>query len=314
MELIFVSEYLGSFRRHGLDRGRPVRRRRGDSHILREIRRDPTTSIRRVAERTGKPATTVHRVLKAERLHPFHYTPVQDLEEFDPVARLEYCRVLLRKRAADPSFLENILFTDEATFTRNGVFNFHNAHTWAETNPHNVWENNSQTQFKVNVWCGIVNKILLGPYKIDHLNGVTYLNFLENDFEEMFDDNIPLSISNKIYFMQDGAPAHYSLTVRDYLDERFPEKWIGRRGSIAWPARSPDLTPCDFFLWGYLKSYVYQQKLENVDQLWQRINEGCDSIRANPRMLINVQKNLFKRIRKCVAEGGNHFEHILRVS
>lgn len=297
-----------------MDRGRPIRHRRGDSNILREIRRDPHTSIRRVAERTGRPATTVHRVLKTEGLHPYHFTPVQELEVFDPVARLEYCRVLLRKREEDPSFLKNILFTDEATFTKNGVFNYHNAHTWSETNPYNVWEDNSQRQFKVNVWCGIVGKILLGPYKIDHLNGVTYLDFLENDFEEMFDDNIPLSIREKIYFMQDGAPAHYSLTVREYLEERFPQKWIGRAGTIAWPARSPDLTPCDFFLWGYLKSFVYQQRIENVDQLWQKINDGCDSIRANPRMLSNVQKNLFKRVRKCVAERGNHFEHILRVS
>ena len=32
---------------------------------------------------------------------------------------------------------------------------------------------------------------------------------------------------------------------------------MGRRGSHEWPARSPDLTPCDFFLWGWLKEQVY---------------------------------------------------------
>ena len=52
------------------------------------------------------------------------------------------------------------------------------------------------------------------------------------------------------YFQHDGAPPHYGHYVRQWLCENFPRKWIGRRGPIEWPARSPDLTPPDFFLWG----------------------------------------------------------------
>ena len=33
----------------------------------------------------------------------------------------------------------------------------------------------------------------------------------------------------------------------------FDEKWIGRGGPVAWPPRSPDLTPPDYFLWGFVK-------------------------------------------------------------
>jgi hypothetical protein len=29
--------------------------------------------------------------------------------------------------------------------------------------------------------------------------------------------------------------------------------WFGRGGKIAWPPRSPDLTPLDFSVWGYIK-------------------------------------------------------------
>ena len=56
--------------------------------------------------------------------------------------------------------------------------------------------------------------------------------------------------SHDLYFQQDGAPPHYSRAVREYLDETFPEKWIGQRGPIDWPARSPDFIPNEFFLWG----------------------------------------------------------------
>ena len=54
------------------------------------------------------------------------------------------------------------------------------------------------------------------------------------------------------------AAPHFALAVRDWLDTTFPECWLGRRGPHEWPARIPDLTPCDFFLWGWAKEEVYK--------------------------------------------------------
>ena len=71
----------------------------------------------------------------------------------------------------------------------------------------------------------------------------------------------------EIYFQQDGAPPHYHRDVRAYLKATFPNRWIGRRGSVEFPARSPDLTPMDFFLWGYLKDKAYGSKPATVDEL-----------------------------------------------
>jgi hypothetical protein len=42
----------------------------------------------------------------------------------------------------------------------------------------------------------------------------------------------------------------YAVIVRRYLDEVFPNRWTVRRGQIEWSARSPDLTPLDFFFMG----------------------------------------------------------------
>jgi len=52
---------------------------------------------------------------------------------------------------------------------------------------------------------------------------------------------------DEIYFQQDGAPPHYGVIVRQYLNEVFQDRWIGRRVIYEWPPRSPDLTPLDFF-------------------------------------------------------------------
>ena len=56
-----------------------------------------------------------------------------------------------------------------------------------------------------------------------------------------------------IIFQQGGAPSRWGSDVRLFLDATFPNRWIGRDGPTPWPPRSPDITPLDFFLWGYVK-------------------------------------------------------------
>ena len=72
----------------------------------------------------------------------------------------------------------------------------------------------------------------------------------------------------RIHVQQDGAPPHYLGEVREYLNTRFPGRWTGRAAPIAWPPRSPDLTPMDFFLWGFVKDRVFVPPLPaNVAEL-----------------------------------------------
>ena len=78
-------------------------------------------------------------------------------------------------------------------------------------------------------------------------------------------------IVSRVIFMQDGAPPHFSCFVTDVLNERFPDAWIGRDGPIPWPPRSPDFSPLDFFLWGYIKNTVYAEKIRNIQHLQDRI-------------------------------------------
>ncbi|GBN10237.1 hypothetical protein AVEN_63717-1 [Araneus ventricosus] len=52
-----------------------------------------------------------------------------------------------------------------------------------------------------------------------------------------------------VWFQQDGATAHTAGILMDLLKEMFPKRLISLRGDISWPARSPDLSPCDYFLW-----------------------------------------------------------------
>ena len=74
-----------------------------------------------------------------------------------------------------------------------------------------------------------------------------------------------------MYFQYDGAPPHYTRHVRGYINESFPNRWLGHGGPVAWPPRSPDLTPLDYYLWGHMKTVVYETKVESRTALRDRI-------------------------------------------
>jgi len=74
-----------------------------------------------------------------------------------------------------------------------------------------------------------------------------YLQFLQNNLFELL-ENINLGSRERMCFQHDDAPPHRAAIVRVYLHQRYSERWI-RYDYITWPPNSPDLTPCDFFLW-----------------------------------------------------------------
>lgn len=67
-----------------------------------------------------------------------------------------------------------------------------------------------------------------------------------------------------MWFQQDGATAHTSREQRAILRQHFTSL-ISLRSDLHWPARPPDLTPCNYFLWSYLKSVVHRNRPNNLD-------------------------------------------------
>ena len=127
-------------------------------------------------------------------------------------------------------------------------------------------------------------------------------------------DNTPVleAVRNNLIWQQDGAPPHYGLIVRSFLDEK-SEEWIGRRGKIDWPPRSPDLTPCDFSMWGIVKDKVFATKPLNLQHLTDLIEETFENIFSNVELCDKICKSVFKRCVKCVDYNGGQFEQFLYI-
>jgi hypothetical protein len=142
-----------------------------------------------------------------------------------------------------------------------------------------------------------------------NLNGEMYLHFLRNELPQLL-ENVDLNTRQHMWFQQDGAPPHFHRIVREYLDENFRNRWIGRGSNNIWLPRSPDLTPLDFYLWGTIKEKVYKTPILNIEDLKNRIRLQCRAI--TPETLRRVRRSFLNRLEACLQANGRHFEHLLR--
>ena len=119
--------------------------REKQENVLDMVQHSPTTSTRRLSTRLGVSRTRVWRTLHEDGLYPFHPQPVQNLHPGDSAMRLEFCHWL----HTNCQLLPLILFTDEATLTRNGNKNTH------------VTRIDGLTKIRMVLWKQIFNVILL---------------------------------------------------------------------------------------------------------------------------------------------------------
>jgi hypothetical protein len=90
----------------------------------------------------------------------------------------------------------------------------------------------------------------------------------------------------------------------------FPNHVISRYGDITWPAKSPDLSACDFFLWGYLKSQVSKAPAPHtVQELKHRIQQAVKGIPVE--MLQRVMGDVRKRLTACLELTGGHLNDVI---
>lgn len=88
-----------------------------------------------------------------------------------------------------------VLFSDEDTFTTNGLVSFQNYRYWATKNPHFRINRRSQKFKKINVWSGMLPDKIIVP-------------FLEDNFNQEV----------SLLLQQDGCTAHSPLLIRGQLD------------------------------------------------------------------------------------------------
>ena len=266
--------------------------------------KSPDKSIRQAVRESGLTYHSVQSILKIELdFRPWKPHYCQALSDEDCDRRLEYGEMMTEWLIRCPELCKKIVWTDEAIFHVGGFVNRHNCHYWAAEDPRIIAEK-VHSRPKLTVWCGMTSSKVVGPVILrDTMNAERYLNMLRDQVYPILSswDNI-----DDLIFMQDGAAPHFALAVRDWLDSTFPGRWLGRRGPHEWPARSPDLTPCDFFLWGWAKEEVYKTNPKSLEELKDKILEVLGNVPSD--FLSKTIDNIPKRLKKLAENKGAHVE------
>ncbi|GFU50151.1 uncharacterized protein TNCV_299991 [Trichonephila clavipes] len=172
---------------------------------------------------------------------------------------------------------------DEAHFWLNGYVNKQNCRIWSEANPQ-VYVETPLHPEKLTVWCALWAGGIIGPY------------FFKNDEGH----NVTVN---------DSATCHTARATIDFLKDTFGDRLISRFGPVNWPSRSCDLTPLDYFVWGYVKSLVYADKPQTLDHLEDNIRRVIADIR--PQMLERVIENWTSRLDYIRARRGSPMPEII---
>lgn len=309
----FISKVIKKFRETGTtdDRPRSGRPRSARTkHLLRimqqRIRRNPARSGRNMARDMNVSRTSMQRALKIDLgLKALRKSNVQMLSASDKAKRVAKCRAFLRRFTVADS--NRIIFSDEKMFTVEAKLNRHNNRVYAANreavNPAILKVRRSEYPAKIMVWGAVCNS---GTLELKFVDPGTKVNkeYYVNDVLEP----VLLPEAQRLYpdgnwiFQQDGAPAHTANATQAWLRQNCPD-FITK---TEWPARSPDLNPLDYGIWGMLEGKVNSRSHHSLAALrnciqreWRRIPRDA---------IVKAVAQWRKRLRSCIRNQGDHFE------
>ena len=100
------------------------------------------------------------------------------------------------------------------------------------------------------------------------------------------------------HFHQDNVPVHNSILVIDYLIK------MGIK-TVPHPPYSPDLAPCDFWLFPKLKEKLRGCRNETIEEMKEAVTKVIDTL--TQENFHGAYQKLLERY-KCIAAGGDYFE------
>ena len=97
------------------------------------------------------------------------------------------------------------------------------------------------------------------------------------------------------HFHQDNAPVHNSILFTDYLSK------MGIK-TVPNPPYSPDLAPCDFWLFPKLRGCRYK----TIEEMKEAVTKVIDTLTQED--FNGAFHKLLERYNKCIEAGGDYFE------
>jgi hypothetical protein len=169
--------------------------------------------------------------------------------------------------------VNTLLMSDEVYFHVSGYVNKHNSSYWAPNNTHELHQRPRHSA-SVTAWCEIYSHGIISPNFFENVKGHTVTVHAERYtvmLETFLCNELHPRQQDLLWLQQDGATFHTAEISMQVFRTMLPGRSIFCFGDSTWPARSPDHAVPDYFLWGHVKSKVYETHPAIIADLKQRI-------------------------------------------
>ena len=268
--------------------------------ILASVAHNPHVSSRQLKHEGRISQRSVLRILHTNKFHPYHtcYFVRSSGDEFR--RRVEFSEWGLRKLQTDDLFLTKIPFTDEATFTNHGQVNLRNMHCWSSENSHWLRKVDKHRSWSVNLWCGLLNNRIIGPYFCDGiLNNARYFDFLREVLPQSLDDMVPTRWMFCTFCTENYRGSEQQIWRS--LD------WSVRQYKMACTFARPNTSGLLFVGYYYITSLQWTPTTREDTQV--RITGACSTLSSD-----EIQRAVLStatRFQACMTGNGQHFEDVL---
>jgi hypothetical protein len=130
-------------------------------------------------------------------------------------------------------------------------------------------------RFSLNVWCGLIGDLLIGPFVLEQcLTAANYLHFLVIELPVSL-ENMPLETRLRMFFQHDGMPPHFGYQVMPHLNQSYENWWFGHASPMPWLPRSLDFTLLNFLLWDLMKKRSVRPSTEENGTVMSSLECCC---------------------------------------
>lgn len=285
-----------------------MRSQRHIQQVDRVIHRDNCRSVREISSITGISVGSIHRIIQKDlhlRKIAARFFP-KLLSDEQRAKRLEVCQTNLERLRNEPTLLRNVVTGDESWVYCFQPNTKHKAQAWVSAAQERPVQALRSRSVKKVMLCAFFDDLSCVHFEFHHrtINRYRYTSILARLCEKLRRKRPGLwapgcGWRRCVLLHHDNAPAHKAYHTRAHLKET-------GISLLEQPPYSPDLAPCDYFLFPRIKRELRGRHFANVDMLRAAVKEVIRKIPCHE--FRDALLDLPRRWRRCVEEQGGYFE------
>ncbi|CAI6344606.1 unnamed protein product [Macrosiphum euphorbiae] len=217
--------------------------------------------------------------------------------------RIEVCQNLKERTQNDPGFIKNVITGDETWVYGYDIETKRQSSQWKSVTsprPKKARQVRSNVKTMLITFFDIKGLIYYEFVPTGQTVNQTYYKEVLIKLREKIRKKRPDQFQNRSWLLHhDNAPAHSALSIREFLaDKQIPV--------VPHPPYSPDLAPCDFFLFPKIKTDLKGQRFDDIETIKKNAVDQLKQLKVEDFQ--HCFKKWQERWDKCITSGGEYFE------